>query len=71
MAHPDETMSYVRRHAQEMDEDVMRQHIDLYVNDYSLDVGEEGSRAVHKLLDRGEQSGTAPLFPQSQESVRE
>ncbi|WP_242333561.1 MULTISPECIES: 1,4-dihydroxy-6-naphthoate synthase [unclassified Anaeromyxobacter] len=42
---------YVRRHAQEMDEAVMRQHIDLYVNDFSVDVGDAGRRAVETLLD--------------------
>jgi len=42
---------YVKRHAQEMDEAVMRQHIDLYVNEYSVDLGEAGRRAVEKLLE--------------------
>jgi 1,4-dihydroxy-6-naphthoate synthase len=42
---------YVKDHAQEMEETVMRQHIDLYVNDHSLSLGEEGRRAVQALLD--------------------
>jgi 1,4-dihydroxy-6-naphthoate synthase len=42
---------YVKDHAQEMDEKVMRQHIDLYVNDYSLALGEEGRKAVRILLE--------------------
>lgn len=41
--------SYVSDHAQEMSEEVMRQHIDLYVNNYSLSLGEEGQRAIHTL----------------------
>jgi len=41
---------YVRSHAQEMDDKVMRQHIDLYVNDYSLGLGKEGRNAVQTLL---------------------
>lgn len=41
---------YVREHSQEMDEDVMRKHIDLYVNDYSLGLGENGRVAVDVLL---------------------
>jgi len=41
---------YVIRHAQEMQESVMRQHIDLYVNQYSLSLGDEGRRAVDVLL---------------------
>lgn len=40
---------YVKEHAQEMDESVMRQHIDLYVNQFSLDLGEEGKKAVARL----------------------
>ncbi len=42
---------YIRSHAQEMSEDVMRKHIDLYVNKYSLDLGEEGRDAVKKLIE--------------------
>jgi 1,4-dihydroxy-6-naphthoate synthase len=41
---------FVREHAQEMDESVMRQHIDLYVNEHSLSLGEDGERAVRTLL---------------------
>ncbi len=42
---------YVCQHSQEMSEAVMRQHIDLYVNNYSVDLGEEGKQAVLKLLE--------------------
>lgn len=42
---------YIRSHAQEMSEDVMRKHIDLYVNDYSIDLKEEGRQAIIKLLE--------------------
>jgi len=41
---------YVRQHSQEMEEQVMRQHIDLYVNNYSLSLGEDGRRAVDTLM---------------------
>lgn len=41
---------YIRDNAQEMDENVMRQHIDLYVNDYSVSLGEEGKSAVDRLI---------------------
>ena len=43
--------AWVRAHAQEMDEAVMRQHIDLYVNEFSVELGEAGRRAVRTLLD--------------------
>ena len=41
---------YVKVHAQEMDEQVMRQHIDLYVNPYSLTLGADGEKAIQTLL---------------------
>ncbi|HEV8080812.1 MAG TPA: 1,4-dihydroxy-6-naphthoate synthase [Chitinophagaceae bacterium] len=41
---------YVRKHSQEMEEDIMRKHIDLYVNDYSIDLGETGKNAVRGML---------------------
>ncbi|MDQ6813581.1 MAG: 1,4-dihydroxy-6-naphthoate synthase, partial [Bacteroidota bacterium] len=42
--------SYVSSHSQEMSEDVMRKHIDLYVNHFTLGLGEEGRQAVHTFL---------------------
>lgn len=46
-----EVTDYVKSHAQEMSEAVMRQHIDLYVNNYSLALGEEGKKAISTLAD--------------------
>lgn len=40
---------YVKQHSQSMSEEVMRQHIDLYVNNYSLDLGAEGKNAIREL----------------------
>ncbi len=48
---------YIISHAQEMDPSVIRQHIDLYVNRFSRDLGDEGQRAVRVLLDRAERAG--------------
>ena len=45
-----ELNDYIRKHSQEMSEDVMRKHIDLYVNDYSIDLGETGRNAVKKMI---------------------
>ena len=42
---------FVREHAQEMSEDVIRQHINLYVNDYSSSLGQEGRAAIWQLLE--------------------
>lgn len=46
-----ELPEYVKEHAQEMDERVMRQHIDLYVNNYSLSLGADGEKAIRILQD--------------------
>ncbi|HEX2203228.1 MAG TPA: 1,4-dihydroxy-6-naphthoate synthase [Longimicrobium sp.] len=56
-ADPAASRPYVRRHAQEMDDAVTRQHIDLYVNRFSADLGEEGERAIHELFARARAAG--------------
>ncbi len=43
--------NYVSSHSQEMSEEIMRKHIDLYVNEFSLTLGTEGRKAVKKLLE--------------------
>ncbi|MCY3772072.1 MAG: 1,4-dihydroxy-6-naphthoate synthase [Gemmatimonadetes bacterium] len=60
-AHPDEVRPYIRRHAQEMDETVMQQHIDLYVNRYSLQYGDDGEAAIQDLYARAEDVGIVPV----------
>jgi 1,4-dihydroxy-6-naphthoate synthase len=40
---------YIKHHSQEMSEQVMRQHIDLYVNDFSIDMGDTGRKAIQQL----------------------
>ncbi len=45
-----ELNDYIKCHAQEMSENIMRQHIDLYVNNFSLDLGDLGKAAVNELL---------------------
>ena len=42
---------FVKEHAQELEDDVIEKHISLFVNDYTLSLGEEGRRAVERLLD--------------------
>ena len=51
----------VRGHAQAMEESVMRKHIELYVNDFSLSLGSEGRAAVWKLLEVSENLHPAPV----------
>jgi len=54
---PEASAAFIREHAQEMDEAVCRQHIDLYVNQYSLDYGRAGRAAIEELLGRAGQTG--------------
>lgn len=66
LQHPDSGMAYIKRHAQEMDESVMRSHINLYVNDFSAHIGAEGKASIQYLFDHhpNTNSGdyTTPLF---------
>lgn len=55
LAHREASRDFVRANAQEMSEQVRYQHIDLYVNQYSVDLGEEGKRAVEILLERAKE----------------
>lgn len=48
--HPDASRAYVRAHAQEMSDAVCDEHIKLYVNEHSLDIGDEGLRAIERLV---------------------
>lgn len=66
-SHPEQAAHYIGEHAQEMSAEVCAAHINLYVNDFSSDLGDEGIRAIECLLQRAEQSGiippsTRPLF---------
>ncbi|HEY1428296.1 MAG TPA: 1,4-dihydroxy-6-naphthoate synthase [Candidatus Tumulicola sp.] len=54
--HEDEIMPYVREHAFEMDDAVMRAHIDLYVNELTDDVGDLGIEAARVLFERGREA---------------
>jgi len=68
MSRPEMLMAkYIKEHSQELDDSVIEKHIKLYVNDYSIDIGDDGIRAVRKLLDMAEERGiikksAMPLF---------
>jgi 1,4-dihydroxy-6-naphthoate synthase len=64
-AHRAASLPFVREHAQEMSEEVMYRHIDLYVNAYSVDLGVEGKRAVELLFARAAGTGIIPDVKQS------
>jgi len=64
-AHRTASLDYVREHAQEMSEEVMYKHIDLYVNEYSVDLGQEGRLAVELLFEKAAATGIIPAPPGS------
>ncbi|OAV45612.1 menaquinone biosynthesis family protein [Lewinella sp. 4G2] len=57
---PDASAAYVAEHAQEMDAEVRRKHIELYVNEFSRDLGTEGHAAVKAFLEQGRERGVLP-----------
>ena len=59
-AHPQEPRHYIKQHSQELADQVIDSHIGLYVNDFSLTLGDEGERAVTELLLRAEERGIIP-----------
>ena len=63
-AQPEAVWPTVRRHAQEMEDDVMRQHIALYVNEFTSDYGAEGEAAIDHLLSTAERLGVIPASRQ-------
>jgi 1,4-dihydroxy-6-naphthoate synthase len=65
--HYPELSPFVKEHSQEMEEAVMRKHIDLYVNEYTTDLGETGRNAITTLFDKAKQAGlvNATQLPES------
>lgn len=59
-ANPKSGLEYIRSHAQEMSEDVMYKHIELYVNKYSVDLGTEGRKAIELLFSTAKEKGIIP-----------
>lgn len=59
-AHPDHCLPYIRSHSQELAPEVVTNHINLYVNNYSEDLGEEGVAAISRFLQHGREAGVLP-----------
>jgi len=57
---PAASRGYVLEHAQEMEDQVVAQHIELYVNEYTRDLGKEGLKAVERMLALGREAGLLP-----------
>jgi 1,4-dihydroxy-6-naphthoate synthase len=59
-SHPEHCYSFIKRYAQETEDRVIDQHLGLYVNEFSLDLGEEGRRAVELFIAEGRRRGVLP-----------
>lgn len=59
-ANPDSSRDYVKQHSQEMEDNVIEQHINLYVNKYSVNLGEDGKRAIETLFEIGKENNIIP-----------
>ncbi|MCZ4243062.1 menaquinone biosynthesis family protein [Pedobacter punctiformis] len=59
-AHPKSCIDFIKQHAQEMDEAVMYKHIELYVNKYSINLGNEGRKAVDTLFTLAQERNLIP-----------
>jgi 1,4-dihydroxy-6-naphthoate synthase len=62
-AHPEASRDYVQQHADEMSPEVQQQHIALYVNEFTRELGEEGYAAAEALLGRAVKEGLVPSAP--------
>ncbi|MBU0663554.1 MAG: 1,4-dihydroxy-6-naphthoate synthase [Proteobacteria bacterium] len=59
-AHPEQCLPYIREHAQELEDRVVQDHIGLYVNNFSRELGVEGMAAIDAFLERGRSAGILP-----------
>lgn len=62
--HPGESLPWIRQYSQELAPEVVQSHIDLYVNNWSADLGTEGLAAIETFLKRGRTAGALPLSSQ-------
>ncbi|NBI28198.1 1,4-dihydroxy-6-naphthoate synthase [Chengkuizengella marina] len=58
--HPDASKDYVMTHAQEMSPEIAKAHINLYVNEFSANLGDKGYEAIHSLLNRAAEHELVP-----------
>ncbi|WZY00623.1 1,4-dihydroxy-6-naphthoate synthase [Bacillus sp. FSL W7-1360] len=65
-AQPQETMPYVLKHAETLTSDVASAHIELYVNHFTEQLGEDGYEAIETLLGRAAAAGLVPAFNPAQ-----
>lgn len=65
MANPSSSESFVKKFAQEMELHIMHDHINLYVNEYTVKLGKSGETAVNKLFEEAERLGLVPGYTEN------
>lgn len=60
IARPDDALPTMRQHAQEFDDQVLMQHVELYVNDWTINLGDAGLAALNQLNEKAKQAGVIP-----------
>jgi len=63
-ADPKPIWTFIKSNAKEMDDDVIQAHIDLYVNDFSIDLGDKGKQAIRILFQKAAERGLLPAIPE-------
>jgi len=61
--HKGELNDFIRCNAREMDDSVMQKHIDLYVNEFSVSLGEQGKQAINQMFEYAVTAGIIPVIP--------
>ncbi|GGH11883.1 MULTISPECIES: menaquinone biosynthesis family protein [Pedobacter] len=64
-AHPKSGIDFIRQHAQAMEESVMYKHIELYVNKYSINLGQEGRKAIDTLFKLAQERNIIPAVQEN------
>lgn len=57
---PESSLSFIQKHAQDMDEEIVQKHIQLYVNEFTRELGDKGREAIRKLYEIGHKKGVLP-----------
>lgn len=55
--HPEDSLNYIKQHAQEMEDDIIQKHIKLFVNKFSINLKKEGKNAIYTMLNEAKNAG--------------
>jgi 1,4-dihydroxy-6-naphthoate synthase len=61
---PQSSRNYIKKYAQELEDSVIEKHINLYVNDFTVDLGEDGKKAINTLFEKATKMGVVESVPE-------